>query len=255
MKQNAAAQGQVQRFYDAEAHSYDASRYETPRGRRRDHFHKQLLLRLLEAAPSQSAGTTRQVPVSERVLEIGCGTGRLLEPVARAGFHLTGIDLSAAMLERARERLARVGLGDLALLHTAELPFPPASFSAVYSIFVVNLIPDYKSWLSRVASVLQPNGILIFNVPNLSSVYWPIGMIVNRRRRTMTANTAGARYSHWFARGEWERALRDAGFQIEEVLGEPPWCGRFERCRPLDGRSPAALLCKSLFIKARLNVA
>jgi SAM-dependent methyltransferase len=44
------------------------------------------------------------------VLELACGTGRLLAPLARAGFTVTGIDSSAAMLERARLRLSRLGL-------------------------------------------------------------------------------------------------------------------------------------------------
>src|SRR5690242_9013044 len=44
------------------------------------------------------------------VLELACGTGRLLAPLAQAGFNVTGVDSSAPMLERARERLTRLGL-------------------------------------------------------------------------------------------------------------------------------------------------
>jgi len=43
------------------------------------------------------------------VLELACGTGRLLEPLAKAGFLCTGVDSSPAMLERARRRLAGLG--------------------------------------------------------------------------------------------------------------------------------------------------
>jgi SAM-dependent methyltransferase len=43
--------------------------------------------------------------VGDPVLELGCGTGRILRPIAEAGFQVTGIDQSAAMLERARARL------------------------------------------------------------------------------------------------------------------------------------------------------
>jgi SAM-dependent methyltransferase len=42
------------------------------------------------------------------VLELACGTGRLLEPLVQAGFVCTGVDSSPAMLERARRRLANV---------------------------------------------------------------------------------------------------------------------------------------------------
>jgi SAM-dependent methyltransferase len=44
------------------------------------------------------------------VLELACGTGRLLEPLARAGFAVTGVDSSAPMLERAQLRLDHFGL-------------------------------------------------------------------------------------------------------------------------------------------------
>lgn len=44
------------------------------------------------------------------VLELMCGTGRLLAPLAEAGFDVAGVDSSPAMLERARQRLDRVGL-------------------------------------------------------------------------------------------------------------------------------------------------
>jgi len=41
----------------------------------------------------------------EPVLELGCGTGRVLLPIARAGLHVTGLDLSAQMLARFRQKL------------------------------------------------------------------------------------------------------------------------------------------------------
>jgi SAM-dependent methyltransferase len=43
------------------------------------------------------------------VLELACGSGRLLAPLARAGFAVTGVDSSPAMLERARQRLDASG--------------------------------------------------------------------------------------------------------------------------------------------------
>src|ERR1700736_741456 len=41
------------------------------------------------------------------VLELGCGTGRLLIPIARSGVSITGLDLSRAMLDRCREQLGQ----------------------------------------------------------------------------------------------------------------------------------------------------
>jgi hypothetical protein len=113
----------------------------------------------------------------------------------------------------------------------------------------VNLIPEYQQLFAAVARVLEPNGVFVFNVPNLTSCYWPIGAIINYRQRTATTNATGARYSHWFSRREWRRSLERSGFCVETVVGEPPWCGIFERCSPLGGAR--TWICKSLFIKAR----
>ncbi len=65
----------------------------------------------------------------DRILDIGCGTGRSLEPLLNQGFHLTGVDPSPPMLD-----LARVRLGDKVDLHrgVAEaLPFEDNAFDHV----------------------------------------------------------------------------------------------------------------------------
>lgn len=69
-----------------------------------------------------------------RVLELGCGTGRVAIPVARAGAHVVGLDRSASMLDRAQKRARRSKLaGSLHLVRgdIRALPFPPAGFRLV----------------------------------------------------------------------------------------------------------------------------
>lgn len=63
-----------------------------------------------------------------RVLELGCGTGRIAVPIARAGVPLVGIDRSAAMLARARRRVRRAGVTARVRLIRGDirhLPFGP----------------------------------------------------------------------------------------------------------------------------------
>ena len=73
------------------------------------------------------------------VLELGCGTGRIAMPVARAGAHIVGIDRSDEMLARARKRIARARLGGRVMLvrgDIRDLPFRPrARFSAVIAAY------------------------------------------------------------------------------------------------------------------------
>src|SRR5262245_45699042 len=59
--------------------------------------------------------------VGDPVLELGCGTGRLLTAIAQAGFRVTGVDRSQAMLDRARVKIAESNLEDLIRLHRGEV--------------------------------------------------------------------------------------------------------------------------------------
>ena len=70
----------------------------------------------------------------KRVLEYGCGLGRLTVVLARSGARVTAFDLSAASIEATRERLEYNGLVDQVELVVASgehLPFPDASFDLV----------------------------------------------------------------------------------------------------------------------------
>src|SRR5512135_1146837 len=68
------------------------------------------------------------------LLELGCGTGRILIPVARTGVRVVGVDRSEPMLAGARERarrLPRARRPEIVRADIRQLPFPDRSFSAV----------------------------------------------------------------------------------------------------------------------------
>jgi ubiquinone/menaquinone biosynthesis C-methylase UbiE len=117
------------------------------------------------------------------VLELGCGTGRISLPLARAGVSVVGIDRSAAMLARASKRLAtlrrRSGPMKSARLRLVRgdirhLPFEPGSFKTVLAPYGIlqSLIrdKDLDATLDAVAQVLAPGGRfgvdLVPDVPN-----------------------------------------------------------------------------------------
>jgi ubiquinone/menaquinone biosynthesis C-methylase UbiE len=110
------------------------------------------------------------------VLELGCGTGRLAVPVARIGVPLVGIDRSAPMLARARQRLKRAGLASRARLVRGDirtLPFRSRrGFCLVMAPYgmlqSLTREADLQASLASIRRVLRPGGLLgIDLVPDL----------------------------------------------------------------------------------------
>ncbi len=109
------------------------------------------------------------------VLELGTGTGRIAIPVARAGARVTGIDLSAPMLQRATLRLRRSRSGRRPRLVRGDiryLPFRESAFSLVMAPYGIlqSLVRerDLKATVDAVARLLPRGGRFVIDlVPDL----------------------------------------------------------------------------------------
>ncbi len=103
-------------------------------------------------------------PDGARVLEVGCGPGRLSIRLARQhGMHVTGLDLDPAMIERARANADRPGDGDerqpsFLVGDVASLAFPDGSFDLVVSTLSMHHWSDATAGLAEVGRVLRPGG-------------------------------------------------------------------------------------------------
>jgi len=104
------------------------------------------------------------LPSGARVLDAGCGTGRVTElllerfPTAT----VVGLDGSTAMLEQAHERLSR--FGDRVDLVQADLRvrLPIETVDAVVSTATFHWVPDHDALFAELARVLRPGGQLVF---------------------------------------------------------------------------------------------
>lgn len=190
------------------------------------------------------------------VLELGCGSGRVLAPIARAGIAITGLDPSASMLELCRKRLAVEGStadlvsGDMRRFSLGrKFPLITIPFRPFQHLLEVE---DQMACLAAVREHLAPGGRLIFDVfdPDLkrlaeeSDIEVPVGEFDlpdgrharlsycrrehDRTRQVqnveMIVETGGDRHvsSLWLRycfRWEMEHLLARCGFRIEHLYG------------------------------------
>ncbi len=98
------------------------------------------------------------------LLDIGTGTGHLLELAAPRADHALGVDASREMLALARARLSERGLAERAAVRQADmyrLPLPDASQDAVTMQMVLHYAEDPAAALAEAARVLRPGGTLL----------------------------------------------------------------------------------------------
>ncbi len=99
-----------------------------------------------------------------RVLEMGVGTGLALPRYARTK-RITGIDLSAEMLERARARVASERLSHVEALHVGDAEatgLETGGFDIAVAMFVASVVPNPRRLLAEMRRVVRPGGHLLF---------------------------------------------------------------------------------------------
>jgi phosphatidylethanolamine/phosphatidyl-N-methylethanolamine N-methyltransferase len=103
-----------------------------------------------------------RIAPGDRVLEVGVGTGinACLYP---RDCHVTGIDLSAPMLVKARERFARKGVDNVRLqeMDAANLKFADSTFDIVYAPYVISVVPDPLAVVREMQRVCKPGGRIV----------------------------------------------------------------------------------------------
>ncbi|MCJ8268132.1 MAG: class I SAM-dependent methyltransferase [Psychrosphaera sp.] len=102
-----------------------------------------------------------EVSTEQKVLDFGCGYGRIGSILRAAGYKdLVGIDSSASMIDRGKREFPELALE---LVTGATLPFHDQSFDAVVACAVFTCITDHKirlSQMNELCRILKPDGLL-----------------------------------------------------------------------------------------------
>ncbi|MBO0699074.1 MAG: class I SAM-dependent methyltransferase [Zavarzinella sp.] len=173
----------------------------------------------------------RHFPTPGRLIDLGCGTGRLLIHFARRGFSCLGVDLSDAMLDVVRDKAAGEGLAiDLLKANLVELDeVPGAAFDYAACLFstlgMIRGATNRRTFLSHVRRLLRPGGVFVLHVHNAR---YRFGRGLGRRgsepgERTMPQARGGAELTiHHYTRRELVGQLRAAGFRVRELMPVAP---------------------------------
>ncbi len=109
-------------------------------------------------APGRRAAVAAAEACGPHILDVGVGTGLEL-PMFSPSSRVVGVDLSEAMLRRARARVQRERLGQvegLGVMDATRLAFPDGAFDVAVAPFVMSVVPDPAATLDEIARVVKP---------------------------------------------------------------------------------------------------
>jgi SAM-dependent methyltransferase len=161
-----------------------------------------------------------------RILDAGCGSGPLTAALRAKGAAVTGFDVSAAMVDLARQRL-----GDDVDLHVADLgaplPFADAEFDDVVASLVLHYLKDWAGPLAELRRVLKPGGRLMVSVnhPSAYPIVYPEAdyFALTRYSQDYIMDGRGVILTFWHRPlHAMADAFAAAGFRIATVSEPPP---------------------------------
>ncbi len=160
-----------------------------------------------------------------RVLDLGCGTGDVLDGLSRESIHVTGTDIVHEMVVAAATAHP---LDRFLVCDALRLPIAPASMDVVTCLGVVEYIPEPQTVLRQVVDVLRPGGFAIISLPNRASLFRKLSRIevaaesglsaMVRRVRGQTPIERTSKYAHrqWSLRAG-EQLLAASGLTVCDV--------------------------------------
>lgn len=114
------------------------------------------------------------------LLEIGCGSARLLAEQASRVRYVAGLDLSGIQVDMARKQLARriaAGTAEMVQGNAMALPWEDGRFSVVASLNCLKFVPDPARALREMHRVLRPDGRLVITIDKQSDKWGKSGEI------------------------------------------------------------------------------
>ena len=177
---------------------------------------------------ARQVATALELGNEDRILELGCGVGRIGRELAPHCAHWTGVDISEKMLSHARERLGHLDNTEFHLLERASLEaVADDSLSKAYSVAVLCHMDkeDLYLYLQELLRTVRPGGLIYVETWNLAH---PIGWKrweyeVANWRRSDQKNRKDVARNQFCTPDEFQLYVQQAGFTPLACYADSPW--------------------------------
>jgi SAM-dependent methyltransferase len=212
----------VQKYHDRVARRYDAS-YEDEFW----HWHDALTWDYLKAHLPRD--------LAHPVLDLGCGTGKWGLKLLQSGYRVAFVDISGAMVEKARDKVGQTSGSERATFHQADLCDLSALPEATYAFAVgmgdpVSCATNPPKAMKEIRKRLRPGGILVATLDNKLAAldfYLDAGdaagmeaFLRSGRTHWLTADAAEQFELHTFTPQQGRKLFDQAGFDVLELRGK-----------------------------------
>ena len=159
--------------YEESAKSYDIERSISYEGRRVNNLQIDLIDKILSKAKCK------------KILEAGCGTGRILYPLAKKGFKCYGIDPSKNMLAQLKQKLKGKNIYiNLKKGSIEKIPYKSNTFDGTYTMHVLMHLPKWhEEAIQEMYRVTKKGGVVIYDFPNKNSIWTRLAILLNQKTK------------------------------------------------------------------------
>nr|WKN36869.1 methyltransferase domain-containing protein [Tunicatimonas sp. TK19036] len=148
---------------------------------------------------------------TERILDVGCGTGELTEQIRQSGAEVVGIDHSAEMIRQAQHQYPNVSFSVMDAAQMDSLP----QFDAIFSNAALHWMLDAEAVVHQLYQHVKPGGRLVAELGGKGNIHQIISAL--NQQRTQAGYPFIEVGAQWYfpSVGEYSSLLEKAGFQVQ----------------------------------------